>query len=159
RHERDVHVQREQSVRLHAQCVPRNVKGTLPMTIIRSLLFCTALVACGTDTATHGGADAPAQDPNILPTLHVPPPPANGIQIITPIVRGILPGQDLEMCTWTDKVLEHEIDVRDTVAVQTEPGHHVVVYYTTMKQPAGTSRPCTDTDMASFRYLSGTGGD
>jgi hypothetical protein len=117
-----------------------------------------ALVACGTDTG-GGGTDAPAIDPNILPNLHVPPPPANGIQVITPIVRGIAPGTDLEMCTWTDKVLEHQTDVRKTASVQTEPGHHVVVYYTTQKQPAGTSRPCTDTDMTTFRFLSGTGGD
>src|SRR5678815_351529 len=37
------------------------------------------------------------------------------------------------------------------------PGHHVILFYTLDKQPPGTQRICTDSDMASFRYLAGSG--
>ena len=46
--------------------------------------------------------------------------------------------------------LNETTDVKSTLAYQTEPpGHHVVLFYTLDKQPPGTQRVCTDTDMAS----------
>lgn len=96
--------------------------------------------------------------PDVLPTLTVPPPPADGIQVITPIFDGIAPGTDNEVCTWTDAVFDVPTDVKTTRAFQTEPGgHHVVAYYTMNKQPPGTQRICQDTDMVTFRMLAGGG--
>jgi len=109
------------------------------------------VVGCGTDTPGQSG-------PEVLPDLTVPPVPENGVQIITPIVTDIQPGSDNEICTWTDVILDKTTDIRSTLSFQTEPpGHHVVVYYTSVHQPAGTQRPCSDTDMATFRYLTGNG--
>lgn len=111
------------------------------------------LAACGTDPTTPPG-------PEVLPGLEVPPVPDNGFQIITPIVRDIQPGTDHEICTWTDQFFDATTDVKTLTGFQSNPGgHHIVGYYTTEFQPAGTQRECTDTDMASFRYLSGLGGD
>lgn len=109
------------------------------------------LIGCGAE---------PAGGPEILDGLNLPPPPENGIQIITPITEDIQPGTDNEYCIWTDRFLEQETDIKSTQGYQTEPpGHHAVLYYTTDTQPAGTMRKCTDTDMATFRFLTGNGGE
>jgi len=114
-----------------------------------STLGLMLLIGCGTSEPTG---------PETLPDLEVPPPPENGVQVITPIVRDLQPGTDYEICTWTDSIVDVQTDIRSTIGFQTEPpGHHVILFYTLDKQPPGTSRICTDTDMASFRYLSGNG--
>ncbi|MBL8627796.1 MAG: hypothetical protein JNK64_41310 [Myxococcales bacterium] len=119
-------------------------------------LLALALVS----TAAVGCADDPPTDTQeILPGLNVPPVPANGLQVITPIFRDVAPGTEVEVCTWTDAVLPDGADVRSTIGYQTDFGHHTIVYYTTQKLPAGTQRVCTDNDMASFRYLAGNPGD
>ncbi|MEO8702079.1 MAG: hypothetical protein ABI867_18695 [Kofleriaceae bacterium] len=103
------------------------------------------------------GMDEPT-GPETLPDLVVPPVPENGIQVITPIVRDLQPAMDYEICSWTDVILDRQVDIKSTIGYQTEPpGHHVILFYTLDKQPPGTSRVCTDTDMASFRYLTGNG--
>lgn len=112
-----------------------------------------ALVGCGTDEGTK-------QDgPEVLPNLEVPDPPARGLQVITPIVHDLAPGTDTEICTWTDAVVGDVVDIKKTLAFQTEPGHHTIVFYTLDKQPPGTQRVCTDNDMASFRFLAGNAGN
>lgn len=117
-----------------------------------SAVVLTLGVGCGTDEAT------PPDGPEILPNLTVPPKPENGIQVITPIVHDLEPGSDHEICTWTDAIVtDNAIDVKSTTGYQTEPGHHIVVYYTTEKQPAGTQRECTDADMVAFRIVTGNG--
>jgi hypothetical protein len=106
------------------------------------------LVGCGTDSS----------GPEVLPDLTVPAKPDNGVQVLTPIFDNIQPGSDNEVCVWTDIVFDHPVDIRSTLGYQNEPpGHHAILFYTTEKQPPGTQRICTDTDMASFRYLTGNG--
>jgi hypothetical protein len=115
------------------------------------LLVGLSLLGCGTDDGSSGG-------PEVLDTLTVPPKPENGLQIITAPFDDIQAGGDYEVCTWTDAIFKETTDVKSTLAYQTEPpGHHVVLFYTLDKQPPGTQRVCTDTDMASFRYLTGNG--
>lgn len=112
----------------------------------------SAVVGCGTDTSTL------PDGPEILPNLMIPAAPEHGLQVITPIVRGLAPGSDHEICTWTDAVVgDTAVDVKSTVGFQTEPGHHIVVYYTMEKQEPGLQRECTDTDMVSFRIVTGNG--
>ncbi len=109
-------------------------------------------VGCGTDSP-------PGQDgPELLPNLTVPPKPENGLQVITPIVHDLAPGSDHEICTWSDAIVgDTAIDVKSTIGFQTEPGHHIVVYYTMAPQPAGLQRECTDSDMVAFRIVTGNG--
>lgn len=108
-----------------------------------------SLTACGTDSS----------GPELLPGFEPGPPPQNGMQIILPIVRGLAPGSDNEMCTWTDKILDHDIDAKTLTAIQSAGAHHISVYTTTTKQPPGTTRTCTDDDMATFRFSAGSGGE
>lgn len=87
------------------------------------------------------------------------PVPPNGMQIILPIQKGIKAGTDNELCTWTNVTADHDMLVKSVQGFQSETGHHVVVYKTKTYEPAGTTRPCTDDDMASFRFVAGAGGE
>lgn len=115
------------------------------------LVLVFPFAACGTDSQ---------QGPETLPDLVVPKAPTadKGFQIITPIFEDVEPGMDYEVCTWTDVITDHDIDVRSTLGYQNEPpGHHIIMFYTTQRQPAGTQRVCNDSDMATFRFLAGAG--
>jgi hypothetical protein len=113
------------------------------------LAFAVLLIGCGTEID---------DGPEVLDNLTVPPVPENGIQVLTPPYDDIQPATDYEICTWTDAVFDKVTDVKSTIGYQTEPpGHHVILFYTQEKLPPGTQRICTDTDMATFRYLTGNG--
>ena len=121
---------------------------------MRKLTFVlgASLFACGTEPS----------GPELLPDLEaqLEAAPEHGMQVISPIFEPIMPTTDYEVCTWTDKITTEVTDVKWTKGFQTEPpGHHVILFYTTEKQPAGTQRVCTDTDMATFRFLAGNGGN
>src|SRR5262245_46240328 len=92
------------------------------------------------------------------PGLVVPPPPANGFQVILPPVRGIQPGADLELCTWS-KVVDQDIDIKTVQGFQTEPGHHIIVYTSIVRQPEGTTRECAGTDTIELRFVAASAGE
>lgn len=108
-----------------------------------------------------GCSTAPKSSVEMLPELQsiIEAKPANGYQIVLPIQKALLPGADNEICTWTDLVVDHDVDVRAVQAFQTTGGHHVVLYTTTKQQPPGTTRACTDDDMTTFRFSAGSGGE
>lgn len=87
------------------------------------------------------------------------PVPENGMQIILPIQKGIKAGSDNELCTWTNIIADKDIYVKAIQGFQSETGHHVAVYKTKTYEPAGTTRPCTDDDMAAFKLVGGAGGE
>src|SRR4051812_32411581 len=128
------------------------MRGTMNKLVSVAAVLGLSMAGCGTDTPpTDNGQE-------ILPNLTVPEKPENGLQIITPIVRDLAPGTDHEICTWSDAIVgDTPLQVKSTIGYQTEPGHHIVVYYTTEKQPAGTQRECTDADMVAFRIVTGNG--
>lgn len=106
------------------------------------------------------GCGSESSGPETLPDLEVPAAPERGVQVLTPIFEDIQPGSDNEVCTWTDVVFDTEVDVQSSISYQNEPpGHHAILFYTLDKQPPGTQRICTDTGMASFRYLTGNAGN
>lgn len=117
-------------------------------------LVLALLLGCGS-----AATPMPLEDPNRLPELRIDPAPLRGMQMIMPIVRAVPPGADLELCTWTDKILDTDLDVESISASQAGPGHHVIIYTTSFHQPPGTSRPCLDTDMITFHYVVGVGGE
>ena len=121
---------------------------------MRKLVPVMFVLGCATDHAKPG--------PEVLPDLHLPPPPAEGMgwQLITPIVEDLQPSSDHEMCTWTDIVTDKDVMTKQFTGFQNEPpGHHVVAYYTMTKQPPGTTRECNDQDMVTFRFLAGAAGE
>ena len=88
----------------------------------------------------------------------VAPASGTGFQVILPIVTDIAAGGSYEYCTWTDVTLDQDVWVKKSQGVQSDTGHHAIVFYTLNSQPAGQSRICSDSDMASFRFaISGTG--
>src|SRR5437868_3497392 len=108
-----------------------------------------------------GCSSAPKSQTEILPELKqvLEAKPANGYQVILPVVKGLQPGADNEVCTWTELVFDHDVDIRAVQAFQTTGGHHVVLYTTTKLQEPGTTRTCTDDDMTTFRFTAGSGGE
>ncbi len=132
------------------------VKRSSSLVSLVSLL--AACMGCSSSKSSSPPS-APADGIERLPELKPTAPSANGFQVVAPIYRGIAPGSSHEVCTWTDKVLTADIDVKSAEAFQTKTGHHVVVYYTTKLQEPGTTRDCTDDDMTSFRFVLGAGGE
>jgi len=119
-------------------------------------------VAVGTTLASgcgsSGGGSSSGKDPRIeVAGLDPTPAGENGFQLILPKVTDLAPGGSFEYCTWTDKILDQDLNVKGTQAFQTQGGHHVVIFYTTKPKPAGTTRLCTDDDMTSVRF--GIGGE
>lgn len=121
----------------------------------RALVLTLLVVGCGSDPA----APRYINGVELLPSFDVPAAPANGFQVVLPIVRGIKAGTDNEYCTWTDYIADRDLDVKAVQAFQSETGHHVVLFTTKKHQPAGTTRLCTDDDMATFRFGAGAGGE
>ena len=119
----------------------------------RSLFALSLLAACS--------SAPPKPSVEMLPelTAMLDQKPANGYQVIMPIVKDLQPGADNEICTWTDLVVDHDVDLRAVQAFQTTGGHHVVLYTTAKQQPPGTTRTCTDDDMTTFRFSAASGGE
>lgn len=110
--------------------------------------------------AACGGSDAPSSTTPLLPDFkaQLPAKPANGMQIITPIFEDIQPGMDYEVCTWTDQFVDADTDIKSEVGFQNEPpGHHVLVFYTLSHREPGTQKICEDSDMVTFRFITGGG--
>jgi hypothetical protein len=113
-----------------------------------AILMIAGLLGCGSGSSE-----------NMLPGFEPEEPVANGFQVILPIVRDLQPGESYEYCTWTDHIVDHDIDIKAAKGFQSQSGHHVILFYTMAKQPPGTTRLCKDEDMASFRFAVGTGGE
>jgi hypothetical protein len=76
-----------------------------------------------------------------------------------PIARGLAPGSDTELCTWTDRTVDHDLDIKAVQGVQSAGGHHVVIYASTLRLPPGTQHECNDSDQVYFRFVAGAGGE
>jgi hypothetical protein len=127
------------------------------------LVLGLAATACGSGSESAGGTSGPAQVDGVPLMSGFDPGPApaagTGFQIVLPVVTGIQPGGSYEWCTWTSTTTTSDLWVKESIGRQTESGHHIVVYYSLDPQPAGTSRICQDSDMASFRFGVGVGGE
>jgi hypothetical protein len=108
-----------------------------------------AATACGTDEAQDWVKD------------FNPPPLQDGYQrYVTPIIRGIQPGEDVEWCQWIATPTEKSADLIDIAGWQSNTGHHALLYTSTLTNYAvGESHICTEEDMVSFSFLGGVGGE
>jgi hypothetical protein len=121
---------------------------------MRRIVLLLSLVAGCSNSASQPSVE-------IMPELKaiLDPKPANGYQVILPIVKDLQPGADNEICTWTDIITTTDIDLRAVEAYQTTGGHHIVLFTTQKQQPAGTTRVCTDDDMTTFRFSAASGSE
>src|SRR5262245_31636354 len=131
------------------------VSGLLSRTLLVGAMG--LMLGCG-----QGPAEPPpVTGPELLPQFKPGPAPlsSDGFQVLLPPVKDLMPGQSYEMCTWTEHILDQDVEVKSTESWQTEVGHHVILFYTTKHQPVGTTRLCTDDDMATFRFAVGSGAE
>src|SRR5215472_18109770 len=124
----------------------------------RALLSCLLLgaSACSSGSRGHGG---PAPGTQSMDAFDPGPVPSNGFQLIAPSIADIEPGADYEYCTWSDVTLDQDAELKGLQGFQTRGGHHLVLYYTSSPQPAGTQRICQSTDMESFGFGLGAAGE
>src|SRR5579872_11871 len=124
------------------------------------LVLAVAATACSSGS---GGSTGPATVDGVTLMAGFTPGPApaqgQGFQVVMPIVNNIAAGGSDEYCTWSNIILDQDIWVKESIGYQTETGHHIIVYYTPNPEAAGTTRICTDADMASFRFGVGAGGE
>ena len=110
--------------------------------------------------ASLGAASACAAgtDPELAAGF-APPPPGDGeVQYLSPIVRDIQPGEDRIVCSYLDAYVRDDVDVADVAGFTTPGSHHVILYTTSLAQPASTY-PCQDEEMVFLRIVGGTGLD
>jgi len=89
-----------------------------------------------------------------------PPPPAAGYtRIVSPVVAGIQPGDDLTVCQYLQAPLDRDLDILDAEGYQSDFGHHAVAFASAANVPVGTSGPCTEKDNLSGSFLGGVGGE
>lgn len=118
---------------------------------MRTLLAATLLVmGCGTD----GGA---AEE--LIAGFAPPQPGAGEIQIVSPPVRDIAPGADVNLCSYLDTRIADETDIISYRGFQSEVGGHHVVLYSVMLQEEPNTHECNEDDMVNARYLAGGGAD
>ena len=133
-------------------------RSTLALILVTTA--CSAPPQAGTSNpalAQEPVADAGPSGTVTAAGLALGAPPVNGFQIVLPVVAGVEAGTSQEWCTWTEHVLDADIDIKATQAFQTKAGHHIALFYTANKKAPGTSHPCTNDDMATFRYASAGG--
>jgi hypothetical protein len=88
-----------------------------------------------------------------------PPPPGSGeVQYLSPITRGIQPGEDKILCSYLDAYIDEDFDIGRIAAYHTTGSHHVVLYTTTLSQPPNT-HVCKDEEMVWFSLLGATTGE
>ena len=76
------------------------------------------------------------------------------------MIEDIPAGESIERCQYVRTPFEQNMDVLDVRGYQTIGGHHSVVFTSSLQEPVGTSRVCTDADNTSIgAFLGGPEGD
>jgi hypothetical protein len=88
-----------------------------------------------------------------------PPATAGHIRMIAPPVLDIAPGNDVTYCQWVADPSDVSRQIQNVEGYQSRGGHHLVLYATTVHEPVGTSRICTDEDMLSITFVGAIGGE
>jgi len=117
--------------------------------------------ACGAGATTSMTQTPPGSmhDPLLIDGFDPPAMPAGATRIVMPPVKNIQPGQEAMWCQWVAAPFEKDTDVLEITGAQSVGGHHAIMYATTAAAPLGTTRPCTDEDLTSVRYLGAIGGE
>ena len=125
--------------------------------LVAPLSAALALIGC-----SSGSADQALQPPGGGGTndgFNPPPPAAGYTRIVSPVVKGIRPGEDLTVCQYVQAPLDRDIDILDADGYQSAFGHHAVAFASQANVPTGTTGPCTEQDNLSGTFLGGVGGE
>src|SRR5262245_34199232 len=110
--------------------------------------FALGLVGCGTDAQQW------------VDGFHPPPAPDGYTRYITPTIKDIQPGDNLEYCQWVAAAADSAQDVLALQGFQSATGHHAVLYTTSETNfKVGESHLCTVEDMISIAFVGGVGGE
>jgi hypothetical protein len=120
-------------------------------------LVMVGLMACGPQAKKDEGGGNTSNS-TLLAGFNPAAPLPGQLQFITPIIRGIQPGQDINYCTYLDFRPDSTLDVVSYQGFQSPGGHHTILYASRRVQAAGTHE-CTDNDMLNVRYIGGAGTD
>ncbi len=112
-----------------------------------------ALAACG-------GTEPPPPASSPYIDGFTPAPLREGFtRFVTPPIEDIAPGTDETYCQWLSEPAAEDMDIITAEGEQTKGGHHLVLYATTLQAEVGKTRPCTNADQVSLRYVGGIGGE
>ncbi|HEU5055806.1 MAG TPA: hypothetical protein VFU21_04755 [Kofleriaceae bacterium] len=79
------------------------------------------------------------------------------LELETPELE-VAAGADVTYCTYVDAEMAEDRDIIAFEGLQTELGHHTILYGVRSRQPAGT-HVCTEADMINVRYLAAGGSE
>jgi hypothetical protein len=113
-----------------------------------------ALAACG--NADDGSAVAGGDTSD---SVWAQPTPAEGYTRFEPQTVEVAPGEDSTYCQWLTAPAEADTDIMDITGEQPFPGHHAILVATTLQEPVGTMKLCSDVDQSSTKLLGGVGGE
>ena len=116
---------------------------------MRAWIGLAFLVGCGADSGTPWVADFTPPDVQ-----------AGYTRFVTPVVKDIAPGANVEWCQWVAEPGDTARDVMDMVGYQSATGHHAILYATTATNfHVGESHECTTEDMLHISFLGAVGGE
>lgn len=127
--------------------------------ILGYVILALGLAACGSSPESMGAGPHVAADGTLLVDGFAPPdPPADALQLVSPIIRGVAAGANAEYCYYTKHVTDHEVTIKAGQGYQAVGGHHVVVYWTATPEKEDLHL-CTEADMTKLHVLSGGGAE
>jgi hypothetical protein len=107
----------------------------------------TLLIGCGSGSDPYiAGFNPPALQPGF-------------VRLVTPPVRGLTPGSDIEYCQWVLAPSDADQDVLAMIGSQSKTGHHAILFSTGEMFPVGETHVCTEDDMLKTSFLGAIGGE
>jgi hypothetical protein len=128
-----------------------------------TLLVVSAILSCGCGDKSDVAQPTPVQarvaadGTPLMDGFALDPPPDDAMQVVSPIIEGMAPGSNVELCYYSKYILDQDVYFRAGQGFQSEGGHHVVMYWTTVRQKEN-AHECTEDDMIRMHFLAGGGG-
>ncbi len=102
--------------------------------------------ACGGED----GTDPPEDDGTVRDDL--PDKPDDAVRLVSPTFE-VAPGDEVFVCMKIPFDIPEDLYVNESVAYQTEGGHHTLLYYVEGGGPAPEPHECGDADMLNMRFI------
>lgn len=116
---------------------------------MKACLAVAILVGCGTDPGTQW-----------VDNFNPPAVEDGYTRFVTPTIKDIEPGANIEWCQWVADPSTVDRDVMDVKGWQSATGHHAVLYATTATNfKVGESHECTTEDMLHIGFVGAIGGE